>query len=277
MSDFFCSIFFFFLMEALQFVQFFFIAENLMDAKCEEMVNKVLTVFGFLHICLQPYYTHVLNASMTLDPNNKHQTELIELDARPRTGQKPADAVAQYSQSLTIKHAKFSVIQKLCLIGGMLLFARFGLAYLPGWSTLDFSGDLQASAIKPMVGNQLASTEWLRGGKLCTWKGNMHLAWSVPMADPTYNVMGAGIHSFLMFAPFLAVADKFNKGFVLLFIQGAFLWLTGPGFASMVSPNLHEQASIWCFVSIAQIFFMVFCIFNVFVSTPKPKKAAKAQ
>ncbi len=82
----------------------------------------------------------------------------------------------------------------------MLLFARMALAYAPGWSTLDFSGDAKASAIKPMVGNALASTEWLRGEKLCTWKGNYHLAWSVPMADPTYNVMGAGIHSFLMFA-----------------------------------------------------------------------------
>jgi hypothetical protein len=90
--------------------------------------------------------------------------------------------------------------QKLCLVGGMLLFARMALAYAPGWSTLDFSGDAKASAIKPMVGNALASTEWLRGEKLCTWKGNYHLAWSVPMADPTYNVMGAGIHSFLMFA-----------------------------------------------------------------------------
>lgn len=54
-----------------------------------------------------------------------------------------------------------------------------------------------------------------------------------------------------------------------MFIQALFLWAAGPGFASMVSPNLMEQASIWCFVSIAQIFVMIFLIFHVFVSTPK--------
>jgi hypothetical protein len=25
-------------------------------------------------------------------------------------------------------------------------------------------------------------------------EGNHHLAWSVPMSDPSYNIMGAGIH-----------------------------------------------------------------------------------
>ena len=270
---------FFFTMEFLQFVQYSFIAENLMDAKCEEMVNKVLTALGFLHICLQPYYTHILNASMTLDPSNKNQLERIAAEVRPKGKQTVQEALANYTESLKMKHAKFSVIQKLCLIGGALLFARFGLAYLgpKEWNTLDFSGDLKASSVKPMIGNQMASTEWLRGGKLCTWKGNHHLAWSVPMADPSYNVMGAGIHSFLMFAPFLAVADKFGMGFVLLFVQAAFLWLTGPGFAAWVSPNLHEQASIWCFVSIAQIFVMVFVIFGVFVGDKKKKAVVAAE
>ena len=185
--------------QALQFVQYSFIAENLLDKKCEEMINKVLTVLGFLHICLQPYYTHVLNASMTHDPDNKHAAEMIRAEAKPRGTQTEAAAVDAYIGTLRLKHAKFSVIQKLCLVGGMLLFSRMALAYAPGWSTLDFAGDAKASAVKPMVGNALASTEWLRGEKLCTWKGNYHLAWSVPMADPTYNVMGAGIHSFLMF------------------------------------------------------------------------------
>lgn len=33
------------------------------------------------------------------------------------------------------------------------------------------------------------------------------------MADPTYYIPGAGIHSFLMFAPFLALYEK--KGMVV--------------------------------------------------------------
>lgn len=101
------------------------------------------------------------------------------------------------------------------------------------------------------------STEWLRGNNLCTFKNKAmtHLGWSVPMADPTYYVVGASIHSFLMFAPFFALYEK--KGMIL---QGLFLFLFGPVLASLISDNLMEQASIWCFFSIAQISIMLFLI-----------------
>jgi hypothetical protein len=125
-----------------------------------------------------------------------------------------------------------------------------------------------------------------------------HLAWSVPMADPTYVIVsrphhslalhrrgrsmrcaslfgllssfrmltvrlflyclfqpGAAIHSFCMFAPFFALYEK--KGMV---VQGCFLFLFGPYLAGLITPNLMEQASIWCFFSIAQIAIMLFCI-----------------
>jgi hypothetical protein len=75
------------------------------------------------------------------------------------------------------------------------------------------------------------------------------------MADPSYYVMGASIHSFLMFAPFFALYEK--KGMIL---QGVFLFIFGPLMASMISDNLMEQASIWCFFSIAQISIMLFLI-----------------
>jgi hypothetical protein len=75
------------------------------------------------------------------------------------------------------------------------------------------------------------------------------------MADPSYYVMSASIHSFLMFAPFFALYEK--KGMVL---QGVFLFLFGPVLAAYVTDNLMEQASIWCFFSIAQIAIMLFLI-----------------
>jgi len=75
------------------------------------------------------------------------------------------------------------------------------------------------------------------------------------MADPSYYVMGASIHSFLMFAPFFALYEK--KGMIL---QGVFLFAFGPFAASLISSNLMEQASIWCFFSIAQISIMLFLI-----------------
>eukprot|EP00349_Pseudokeronopsis_sp_Brazil_P006888 CAMPEP_0202971078 /NCGR_PEP_ID=MMETSP1396-20130829/23249_1 /ASSEMBLY_ACC=CAM_ASM_000872 /TAXON_ID= /ORGANISM="Pseudokeronopsis sp., Strain Brazil" /LENGTH=171 /DNA_ID=CAMNT_0049700069 /DNA_START=453 /DNA_END=968 /DNA_ORIENTATION=- len=101
------------------------------------------------------------------------------------------------------------------------------------------------------------STEWLRGEILCTYKNEKmtHLGWSVPMADPSYYVMGASIHSFLMFAPFFVLYEK--KGMI---IQGLFLFITGPMMAAYISDNLMEQASIWCFFSIAQISIMLFLI-----------------
>jgi len=43
-------------------------------------------------------------------------------------------------------------------------------------------------------------------------------------------------------------------------LQGIFLFVFGPYLASLITPNLMEQASIWCFFSIAQIAIMLFCI-----------------
>jgi hypothetical protein len=71
------GIFFFFTMEFLQAIQYYFIAPELVDdvscpsavdrppSPCDTYANKILTLLGFLHICLQPYYCHVINASLT--------------------------------------------------------------------------------------------------------------------------------------------------------------------------------------------------------------------
>jgi len=198
------GVFFFFCMEFLQALQYLVIAPTLDSPLCNTFMNQFLTIAGFLHICLQPYFTHVINASLT--KNERY------LD-------------------------RYQVIKRLSLIGGGMLFARFLLAYQ--WD-------------QTLTG---PSTEWLRGPKVCTYRGNHHLAWSVPMADPTYVIPGAAIHSFMMFAPFFALYEK--RGMV---IQGIFLFLFGPGAASLITPNLMEQASIWCFFSIAQISIMLFCI-----------------
>lgn len=205
------GIFFFFTMEFLQAIQYFFLATGLNDPMCDTTINRVLTLLGFLHICLQPYFCHVINASLTTSEKYR---------------------------------SNYDVIKRLCLIGGFLLFSRHFLSYIPGLNTMGIS-------------SSNPSTEWLRGENLCTFKTNtmVHLGWSIPMADPSYFVMGAGIHSFLMFAPFFALYEK--KGMV---IQGIFLFLFGPVLAASISDNLMEQASIWCFFSIAQITIMLFLI-----------------
>lgn len=218
------GIFFFFTMEFLQAVQYYFIApelktsgqcsnsalRSLAPSPCDTTINKVLTLLGFLHICLQPYFCHVINCSLTKS--------------------------CKYRD-------RYRVIKRLCLIGGFLLFMRYFLSFIPALNTMDLSSQ--------------PSTEWLRGEILCTYKTDKmtHLGWSVPMADPSYYVMGASIHSFLMFAPFFVLYEK--KGMI---IQGLFLFLTGPMMAAFISDNLQEQASIWCFFSIAQISIMLFLI-----------------
>merc|ERR1711871_710398 len=200
------GVFFFFLMEFLQGLQYFVIADDMNSPLCESFWNKALTLAGFLHICLQPYFTHVINASLT--KSEKYLTQ-------------------------------YKVIKRLCLIGGGMLFIRYFQA--PYFSTMNIKG--------------YDSTEWLRGEKLCTFRGKYHLAWSVPMADPSYYIPGAAIHFFLMFAPFFALWEK--KGMI---IQPIFLFVAGPYGASLLTENLMEQASIWCFFSIAQITTMLFCI-----------------
>merc|ERR1711935_231653 len=74
-------------------------------------------------------------------------------------------------------------------------------------------------------------------------------------ADPSYFMPSAQIHAFMMFAPFLAMWEK--RG---MLIQGTFLLLTGPVMAAAITPNLMEQASIWCFFSIMQVCVMLILI-----------------
>jgi hypothetical protein len=218
------GIFFFFTMEFLQAIQYYYIApelktsgectnsalRSLTPTPCDDPINKILTLLGFLHICLQPYFCHVINCSLTKS--------------------------CKYRD-------RYRIIKRLCLIGGFLLFIRYFLSFIPALNTMDLT--------------RQPSTEWLRGEILCTYKDKSmtHLGWSVPMADPSYYVMGASIHSFLMFAPFFVLYEK--KGMI---IQGLFLFITGPMMAAFISDNLMEQASIWCFFSIAQISIMLFLI-----------------
>jgi hypothetical protein len=222
------GVFFFFLMEALQAVQYMFLASGLDDPVCQTTINKVLTMAGYIHICLQPYFCHLINEALSQEPSPKNTPE--------------------HNKKLENYRSQYRVIKRLCLIGGFLIWLRYPLAVLfPSLDTL---------------GASEKSTEWLRGNKLCTFKEQsmVHLGWSVPMASPTYNIMGVGLHSFLMFAPFFAMYEK--RGMVL---QGIVLYVTGPLAASYISKNLMEQASIWCFFSIAQISIMLFLIREVLI------------
>jgi hypothetical protein len=88
--------------------------------------------------------------------------------------------------------------------------------------------------------------DWLEGPQMCTYKGSFHLAWSIPLPRPNYFLGGLGLHSFLMFAPILAIGGLREADGVLM------LLCTGPVLGHYITDNLHESASIWCFFSTLQ-------------------------
>lgn len=188
-------------MEGLQFFQYIWIDQ------CDSVINQVLTWLGLLHICFQPFFTHLMTSTLVTSEEDKN---------------------------------KFKAVLGLCLITGVWLLFKAALA---PWAPDDIG--------------LCPSTEWLRGDKVCTLSGLYHLAWSVPMHPPTYFVASASSHSFAMFAPFLLFGHK-------IFTIGLILFLTGPILSSLITPSLLEQASIWCFFSIAQILVMFAVYVNMF-------------
>jgi len=216
------GVFFYFTMEMLQAIQYFYgLATDLGTSGCDDLFNKFLTIIGFVHICAQPFFCHIINEA---------------LSQKPQKGFSDA-----HNRKLSKYHHQYQLIRKLCILGGLMVFARWPMSYIPGWS--------------PTINNH--SYEWIRGNEICMFKNKSmyHLGWSIPMADATYNIAGISLHLFLMFGPFFAMYEK--RGMV---VQGCFLYLTGPFMASLITPNLFEQASIWCFGSIAQIAVMLFLI-----------------
>lgn len=181
-----CGVFYFFLMEFLQYFQYLTIGD------CENWWNQVLTLVGFAHICYQPYMTHIINCALTRNPKKLQQWE---------------------------------VVLKLSLLGGTMLFMRYFVSDLPGWRTQKFASiaDTDNATGQSTNPDLLTSTEWLRGESLCTINGKHHLAWSVPMSDVSYYTPSAQIHSFLMFAPFFCVTGGGWFQGLFLFLTGPFM------------------------------------------------------
>ena len=203
------AILFFCLMELLQSVQYFFIADRLGDPACLRKMNQVLTLVGYLHIQLQPYFTNLYLQAF-----------------RPSTGKaKKGEAVA------------WVLVQKLCLVQCALGLMRVLLS--PAlWDRSQLSGEEEAY--------YEATRDWLEGPQLCTYRGAVHLAWSIPLQQPGYFVPGMGLHAFLMFVPVLCIGGLAELDSV------AFLMGTGPVLSMYLTRNAHEQASIWCFFSTMQ-------------------------
>jgi len=127
------------------------------------------------------------------------------------------------------KQSQFRFILKFTLLGGIMMIIRYLLA-----------------PYSPIPYRSECNTEWMRGDKLCTYSGNVHLAWTVPLYEASYLAPSPNLHFSLMFFPFFIIDPR-------LIISGLILLLTGPVLSMYLTNNLHEQPSIWCFFSISQI------------------------
>lgn len=211
------AIFFFCLMEILQVTQQWIIAPSIDDIQCKNRTNQILTILGYVHIQFQPYFT------------NKYFSAF-----RPYLGKsKPGEDVA------------WKLVDRLCLFSCFLQMLRLFLS--PGFNKEDLTQD-QVTWLS-------LSQDWLEGPQMCTYKGAYHLAWSIPLSQPTYFIPGMGLHCFLMFVPVLCIG-----GFGEL---DSFLWLFvgGPVLSHFITDNRHENASIWCFFSIIQVIVGVVSVF----------------
>lgn len=241
------GVFYFFLMEFLQFMQYFFIDE------CSTTANKVMTFLAILHISFQPYFCHLIISGAVVN-FPKGDKKLLTL------------------------------IRYLCLVGGVFLLVRhiFGLFGL--FINENTDGFLTGYDEK---GNQNGwnsvcglSTEWVRGKDLCTFSGKRHLAWSIPFASPSYFLPAMFLHFFLMFVPFFILPFVFEEKIKLLPIYGAALMFSGPFLSTIFTDNLMEQGAIWCLFSMIQIIFIVgfilFCDKDFcFVKTEREKDKKK--
>jgi len=243
------GVLYFVLMEILQVFQYIWIDQ------CHLWINQFLTVVGFAHICGQPYFTHLLCGAFYKRPDKE----------RGITGYNAIQ------NDMTLR---------MCLIAGVVFFGRYVAAQYEPSSYVPLEGG--------MPGTPAANTEWIRASNYrynatkkeveyvvgaqsssCTFKGHHHLAWSVPMYQPSYFSPSVYVHSFMMFAPFVA-----TPGFAAKFF-GLFLFLTGPGMAAFITDDLNEQASIWCFFSIAQIALMFVGVLLIGAGENKDVKKAK--
>eukprot|EP00768_Dysnectes_brevis_P005361 gnl/Dysnectes_brevis/3841_a4956_1134.p1 GENE.gnl/Dysnectes_brevis/3841_a4956_1134~~gnl/Dysnectes_brevis/3841_a4956_1134.p1 ORF type:complete len:266 (+),score=10.27 gnl/Dysnectes_brevis/3841_a4956_1134:155-952(+) len=87
---------------------------------------------------------------------------------------------------------------------------------------------------------------WLAGNVACTYKGDTHLAWTVPSSTPTYY-RSFCCHFFTFFVPYFCIDVKYA-------IKGVILFISGPLMAEYISGwNRHESPSIWCYMALTNI------------------------
>jgi hypothetical protein len=120
------------------------------------------------------------------------------------------------------------LILSLSLFAGVLMSNRM-------WKS---KGDFDCSyGIEPMCGKQT-----------CTFRGDVHLAWQMPLqhSDQDYFTPGFNLHFFMFYLPTFALG---------MWPLTLFLLFSGPFLGRVMTKHQDEIPAIWCYFSIAQLFF----------------------
>ncbi len=121
------------------------------------------------------------------------------------------------------------------------------------WKT---AGDFDCSyGIEPMCGL-----------KTCSFRGNVHIAWQMPLqhADQDYFTPGFNLHFFMFYLPTFALG---------MWPLTLFLLFSGPFLGRVLTSHQDEIPAIWCFFSIAQLFFPLVWAYITKTAMFKPKSA----
>jgi hypothetical protein len=118
-----------------------------------------------------------------------------------------------------------------------------------------FAGLLLASRLLFVEDSELCDgkNEPLCGTKSCSISGKRHIAWNVRLRAPGKNwfTPSIGLHFFMWFIPVLTI---FELKPILAIL------LTGPYLGFLLTNNIHEQPSIWCYTAIAQMLLTYFLL-----------------
>ena len=91
--------------------------------------------------------------------------------------------------------------------------------------------------------------DMLQGRDLCTYRGNVHLGWSVPLADSYYFWPSTHMHGFFMYCTMMVQPEEPS-----MFFKGLSMMLLGPVLGLLITPDPSEAGAIWCFQSIGHMF-----------------------
>jgi hypothetical protein len=89
--------------------------------------------------------------------------------------------------------------------------------------------------------------EWMMGTgpAMCTYTGNVHLGWSIPLAESTYLIPNISVHNVLLHMGCLTFWDRPE-----MMARAVAMMLLGPVLAGLMTDNLGEIPAIWCLYSV---------------------------